>query len=50
MNIFLTILVFIIGIAISAISFKAKKELIYYSLLSVGIAVIFYGVFLAMPK
>ncbi|USQ68955.1 DUF6095 family protein [Companilactobacillus allii] len=50
MHIFLTILTFIIGIAISAISFKAKKESIYYLLLSVGVIIIFFGVFLAVPK
>ncbi|KRK78926.1 hypothetical protein FD03_GL001285 [Companilactobacillus nodensis DSM 19682 = JCM 14932 = NBRC 107160] len=50
MQVFFAILVFIIGIAVATISFKAKKESIYYLLLSVGTAVFFFGIFLIFPK
>jgi len=50
MQIILSILMFIIGIAVMAVSFKAKRELIYYLLLSAGVIVFFAGIFVIFPK
>lgn len=50
MQIILSILTFIIGIAVMSMSFKAKKELVYYLILSGGTLIFFLGFFLAFPK
>lgn len=50
MQIILSILMFIIGIAVMSMSFKAKKELVYYLTLSVGTLIFFVGIFLIFPK
>ncbi|WP_420360960.1 DUF6095 family protein [Companilactobacillus halodurans] len=50
MQIILSIIMFILGIAIMSISFKAKKELIYYITLIIGVAVFFAGIYLIFPK
>ncbi|WP_442892132.1 DUF6095 family protein [Companilactobacillus sp. HBUAS59699] len=50
MQVFFAILVFIIGIAIATVSFKAKKESVYYLLLSIGTAIFFLGIFIIFPK
>ena len=50
MQIIVALLMFIIGIAVMAISFKAKKELVYYLVLSVGTIIFYVGIFLIFPK
>ncbi|WP_157051962.1 hypothetical protein [Companilactobacillus kimchiensis] len=50
MQIILSILMFIIGIAVMTISFKAKKELIYYLTLSAGVIFFFAGILVILPK
>ncbi|APU72228.1 hypothetical protein LCR01_04190 [Companilactobacillus crustorum] len=50
MQIFLSILMFILGIAIMTVSFKAKKELVYYLTLAVGVIIFFTGIFMVFPK
>ncbi len=50
MQIFFAILVFIIGITVATISFKAKKESVYYLMLSIGTAIFFLGIFIIFPK
>ncbi|HJF87034.1 hypothetical protein C5L30_000012 [Companilactobacillus farciminis] len=50
MQIILSILMFIIGIAIMTISFKAKKESVYYLTLSIGVAIFFAAIFVIFPK
>ena len=50
MKIILSILMFIIGIAVMSVTFKAKRELIYYLTLSVGVLIFFIGIFLIFPK
>ncbi|MBL3531869.1 DUF6095 family protein [Companilactobacillus zhachilii] len=50
MQIILSILMFVVGIAVMTVSFKAKKELIYYLTLSIGIIIFFAGIFVIFPK
>ncbi|WP_166667268.1 DUF6095 family protein [Companilactobacillus nuruki] len=50
MQIILSILMFILGIAIMTVSFKAKKELVYYLVLTVGVIIFFVGIFIIFPK
>ena len=50
MQIILAILMFIIGIAVMSVSFKAKRELIYYLTLSIGIVIFFAAIFVIFPK
>ncbi len=50
MQIIISILLFIIGIAIMAVSFKAKKDLAYYIVLTVGIIPFFAAIYFIMPK
>ena len=50
MQIILSILMFIIGIAVMTVSFKAKEELAYYLTLSVGVVIFFAGIFVIFPK
>ena len=50
MQIILSILLFVIGIAVMTVSFKAKKELVYYLTLSAGVIVFFVGIFVIFPK
>lgn len=49
MNLLLIFLVFLIGIGFASISFKAKKETLYYLLLSTGTAMFFLGISMAVP-
>lgn len=50
MQIILSILMFILGIAVMTVSFKAKKELVYYLTLSIGVVIFFAGIFMIFPK
>ena len=50
MQIILAILMFIVGIAVMSVSFKAKKELVYYLTLSAGVIVFFAAIFVIFPK
>ena len=50
MQIILSILLFIVGIAVMAVSFKAKKELVYYLLLIAGLVLFFSGIHVIFPK
>ncbi|WP_157492464.1 MULTISPECIES: DUF6095 family protein [Companilactobacillus] len=50
MQIILSILMFIVGIAIMTVSFRAKRELIYYLTLSAGTIVFFAAIFVIFPK
>jgi len=50
MQIILSVLMFIVGIAVMTVSFKAKRELIYYLCLVIGIVIFFAGIYLVMPK
>lgn len=50
MQIILSILMFVIGIAIMTISFKAKKEPVYYLTLAIGVAIFFAAIFVIFPK
>ena len=50
MKIILSILMFIIGIAVMSVSFKAKRELIYYLTLSIGFVIFFAAIFVIFPK
>jgi hypothetical protein len=50
MQIILSILMFIIGIAVMTVSFKAKEELVYYLTLSVGVVIFFAGIFVIFSK
>ncbi|MFC6322544.1 hypothetical protein [Companilactobacillus baiquanensis] len=50
MYLLLIFLTFIVGIAIATVSFKAKKESLYYLLLSTGTMMFFLGIYMAVPK
>lgn len=50
MQIILSILLFIVGIAVMVVSFKAKKEVVYYALLAVGLILFFAGIHVIFPK
>ncbi|GEO59354.1 DUF6095 family protein [Companilactobacillus bobalius] len=50
MQIILSILLFIVGIAVMAVSFKAKKEVVYYALLAAGLVLFFAGIYFIFPK
>ncbi|MFH5810676.1 DUF6095 family protein [Companilactobacillus sp. FL22-1] len=50
MNVIISILMFILGIAIISVSFKAKQELIYYLTLTIGVVIFFAAIFVIFPK
>lgn len=50
MQIILSILMFIVGIAVMTVSFRAKRELIYYLTLSVGLVIFFAAISVIFPK
>ncbi|WP_164508303.1 hypothetical protein [Companilactobacillus kedongensis] len=50
MYLLLIFLTFIVGIAIATVSFKAKKESLYYLLLSTGTMMFFLGIYMVIPQ
>jgi len=50
MQIIISIISFIVGMAVMAVSFKFKKELTYYLVLSGGTILFFAGFYFIMPK